>query len=254
MKTLLFVGHPGHELLAHKFISIYKPDVIFLTDGSGNDGQPRIDQSLNLIKSLGLNAYFPFEPYSDRQIYDLILSNSIDSFLRSKSVLKEFILEQKYRVIVGDALEGFNPSHDLCRYLINSIVIEMEKENKVKIENYDFFQDDVRKNQTSDKKTGDIILELNEDELQKKMDACINYPKIKSEVDKFVSNFGKDFFALEFFRKINDPTKIVGWDTDFPYYEEFGRKRIAEGTYKQLISFDTHMMKLAQALSLDKNF
>lgn len=252
MKTLLFVGHPGHELLAYNFMSVYKPDIIFLTNGSGRNNQPRITQSINLIKSLGLKAYFPFESYSDRQIYDLILSNSIDSFLSTKLALKEFILEQKYQVILGDALEGFNPSHDLCRYLINSIVIDLE--NKIEIKNYEFFQDDVRKNQTSVKKPEDIILELNEDELQKKMDACINYPEIKSEVDKFVAQYGKSFFTLEFFRKVEEPKKIIGWDTEFPYYEEFGRKRIVEGTYKQLISFENHMKKLAHSLFTHKNF
>lgn len=247
MKTLLFIGHPGHELLAHKFMSIYKPAVVFLTDGSGNNNQPRIHQSVNLIKSLNLNAYSPFKPYSDRQIYDLILSNSIDSFLRIKLTLKEFILKNEFQMIVGDALEGFNPSHDLCRYLINSIVVELKNEG-FEIKNYDFFQDDVRKNQVSEKKDEDIVLELNKNELQKKMDACMNYPEIKSEVDKFVAHFGKEFFALEFFRKVKDPKMITSWDTEFPYYEEFGKRRIAEGAYEQLISFENHIKKIACSL------
>lgn len=252
MKTLLFIGHPGHELLAYKFLSIYKPDVVFLTTGSGSDNQSRINQSINLVKSLGLNTYSPFTPFSDREIYDLILSNSTDSFLSTKLSLKEFIVEHKFEMIVGDALEGFNPSHDICRYLINSIIIELE--NEIKIKNYDFFQDDVRKNKISLKKQEDIILELDKNELTKKMNACMNYPEIKSEVDKFVTQFGTDFFALEFFRKVEDPRKIVSWNTKFPYYEEFGRKRIAEGIYKELISFEGHMKQLAQTLNCHKNF
>ncbi|MFD2564819.1 hypothetical protein [Aquimarina rubra] len=246
MKTLLFIGHPGHELLAYKFLNIYKPDVIFLTKGSGSNDEPRIQQSIDLIESLGLKAYYPFEPFTDRQIYDLILSNSTDPFLSVKSAIKEFIISHNIEMIVGDALEGFNPSHDLCRYLINATVIGLE--DKVKIRNYDFFQEDVRKNRSSSKKPEDITIELDDTELQNKMTASLNYPEIKLEVDKFVQHYGTDFFSVEYFRKVSDPFKVKSWNTEFPYYEEFGRKRIKEGTYSQLISFSEHIEPLAKTL------
>ncbi|WP_378175942.1 hypothetical protein [Aquimarina sp. SS2-1] len=246
MKTLLFIGHPGHELLAHKFLSVYKPDVVFLTMGSGSNDSPRIQQSIDLIESLGLNVYYPFEPFTDRQIYDLILSHSVDSFHSVKSALKEFIVSHNIEMIVGDALEGFNPSHDVCRYLINATVFDLK--DKVLLKNYDFFQEDVRMNRSASKKPEDITLELDETELQNKMAASLNYPEIKLEVDKFVEHYGVEFFNIEYFRKVNDPLKIKNWNTEFPFYEEFGRKRIKEGTYSELISFKEHMEPLAKKI------
>ena len=246
MKTLLFVGHPGHELLAYSFLKRYKPSVVFLTKGSGNDNKSRLNQSINLVNSLGLEVYFPFEPITDRQIYNLILSNSVDFFLNIKNELKNFILDNNIEAVFGDALEGFNPSHDLCRYLTNSVVMSLQ--SKVLINNYDFLLDNVIKNITSEKREDDIVLKLNKEKFEEKVLACDNYPELKTEVDRFSAKYGRDLFSTEFFRKINNPKQIKNWDTKHPYYEEFGKKRVIEGVYNQIISFENHMKPLAQIL------
>lgn len=248
MKTLLFIGHPGHELLAYKFMCIHKPEVIFLTGGSSSDNISRIHQSIKLVKSLGLKVHFPIEPFMDRDIYDLILSKSTDDFLKIKSALKKFVIENSIKRIVGDALEGFNPSHDICRYLINSIVTEVKNEIDVTIDNYEFFQENVSQNKTLLKSDEDIQIKLNKKEFDNKLKVCLDYSEIKFELDKFINLYGEDFFMIEYFRKIKNTEQIKTWDSKYPYYEEFGRKRIKEGTYSELISFENHMKIIALAL------
>lgn len=248
MKTLLFIGHPGHELLAHKFLSVYKPDVVFLTNGSGGVNKSRVHSSIRLIESLGLKAHFPFEPYTDRQIYNLIQSNTVAEFLKLKLTLKNFIIKNNYKIIVGDALEGFNPSHDLCRYLINSIITELGTNHK--IDNYEFFQEDISQNISGIRNEDDIIIKLNDNDFEEKVKAYTEYSEIKFEVDKFLALYDKELFTLEYFRKVTDSKNIIGWKTETPYYEEFGKKRVKDGLYKELITFEDHMKVLANNLYL----
>lgn len=244
MKTLLFVGHPGHELLAYKFMTLYKPDVVFLTDGSGSNSESRIHRSIDLVECLGLKTYSPFTPFTDRQIYNLIKSNNIADFLNLKSTLKSFIIKHNYQIIVGDALEGFNPSHDLCRYLINSIVMDLSNS----IKNYEFYQDDITKNNPTTKASGDLLIKLNENEFQEKSNVSKKYLEVRLEVDKFENQYDKELFTQEYFREVKNPETIVSWETKEPSYEKFGRKRVEEGIYNSLITFENHMKVLAEAL------
>lgn len=246
MNTLLFVGHPGHELLAHKFLNKYRPEVIFLTTGSGNADSPRINGSVDLVEAMGLRVFRPFSPFTDRQIYNLIMDGDFGEFAKVKSAITDFILEHKIERIVGDALEGFNPSHDLCRYIINSCVQDLDGRHS--LQNYDFLQDEVFRNSETKINARDIVLKLNNDEMDAKLGACRKYSELKFEVDRFFEAYGPDFFALEYFRHITDTSVISNWEGDRPFYELHGRKRVKEGIYDKALLFEDHMLPLAKSL------
>lgn len=246
MKTLLFAGHPGHELLAYKFLMEYKPHVIFLTTGSGNTDDPRINSSIQLIESLGLKVFRPFEPFTDRLLYNLVMNGGFQEFANVKSSLIAFIEQHDIELIVGDALEGFNPSHDLCRYIINASVQELPPEKKIL--NYDFLLDEVSRNQVSQKSDSDIVLKLDEEEMESKLNACRVYSRLKFEVDRFFEKYGSEFFSLEYFRKISNTLEISNWEEEAPFYETHGRKRVEEGVYESALLFESHMKPLANHL------
>lgn len=246
MKTLLFIGHPGHELLAYKFLNEHKPHVIFLTTGSGNNDQPRINGSVDLVSSLGLQVFTPFEPFTDREIYTLIMTGEFERFTKVKDALKTFIELHNIDRIVGDALEGFNPSHDLCRYIINGCVQDLNGSHN--LENYDFLQDEVFRNSQAEIHTSDIVLKLNNDEMEAKLAACKKYSELKFEVDRFFEAYGADFFKLEYFRHITDTLTFSNWQGEQPFYEIHGRKRVKEGIYKKALLYNDHMLPIAKHL------
>lgn len=246
MNTLLFVGHPGHELLAHKFLTEYQPKVIFLTTGSGSADTPRINGSIELLASLGLNVFSPFKPFTDREIYSLIMKGNFKEFDRVKAEIKQFVIDHRIDLIVGDALEGFNPSHDLCRYIINGCVQELKGVHELK--NYDFLQDEVFRNSQKKVNEADILLHLNDVELKSKFAACRKYSQLKFEVDRFSEAYGVDFFKLEYYREITNTSLVSSWEGPQPYYEVHGRKRVAEGVYDHSLLFEEHMLPLAQQL------
>ena len=120
-KVAVIIGHPGHELRVFKFIKEFKPDVFILTDGSGSTNQSRIHQTIKILDSLGSNYNLLFKPFADRELYNIILESKVDELLNIKKLLINEFLNKQYDFVLGDALEGFNPTHDLCRYLINAV-------------------------------------------------------------------------------------------------------------------------------------
>ena len=242
MTTLLFMGHPGHELLAYKVLKEYRPLVVYLTTGSGNKDNARIHQSVKLVESLGLQVYEPFKPFTDRQVYEYIMHGRFDAFTEAKELIKKLVLEKQVGRIMGDALEGFNPSHDLCRYLINATVKDLEE--TCWLENYYFLQDQLLLN--DDQLTPqDSSFSLTDHELEAKLAACLDYEELKFEVNRFMEKYGTDFFRNEYFKRIQNPDQIVNWESATPFYETHGKKRVAEGVYKEALLFEEHMKPLA---------
>ena len=151
-KSAVIIGHPGHELRAFKFIKDFKPDIFIITDGSGSYNNSRIHNSIKIIDSLGAKFIKLFEPIPDKKIYSFILEGNISEIQKVKKCISEKIINEKYDFIIGDSVEGFNPTHDLCRYLINSVVKDAQNQSSIAISNYSFDLDkapNVKKNNIS---------------------------------------------------------------------------------------------------------
>jgi len=176
------------------------------------------------LTSLGLEVYTPFEPFTDKDIYSLIIEGDFERCIMVKEALKSFVKEHNIQRMVGDALEGFNPSHDLCRYFINGLVEDLADEHPMM--NYDFLQDEIFKNSAHKASEPDILLHLNTAEMEQKLSACLKYSALKFEVDRFFEQYGVDFFRLEHFRQIIDNKVIKTWEGNMPFYETHGRKRV----------------------------
>lgn len=246
-KSALIIGHPGHELRAFKFLKDSKPDVYILTDGSGQNNESRLYQSIKLIESLGATYKSIFNPFTDKELYNIILSGDLDKIKQVKDQLFILIKEGNYDEIYGDALEGFNPTHDICRYMINGIVAELEKINPSKsILNYDFVLDKAPDMLSQKENTHNLSFELSDPELDMKIKAGLNYPELKTEIEMAIERFGISSFAWEFYGKITNLKQIVNWETASPYYEEVGKKRVASGAYKNCIEFEKHMRPIAE--------
>lgn len=252
-KAAMVIGHPGHELRAFKYIKEFKPDVFILTDGSGSVNEPRLYQSIRLIEANGARYMESFPAIPDREMYRMILENQTEKILAIKARLKSFILEAGYDCIVGDALEGFNPTHDLCRYLINGIITDIKEETGLSIRTYDFLLDEAPNNIPQSSNHQGISLELSPAEFDEKLEAANNYPELKYEVEYAINRFGREAFYWESFRKVNDLSEIRNWKGEEPYYETFGRKRIEEGLYSDLITFDHHLKPIALACIRSRN-
>src|SRR5215813_7371538 len=112
-KAALVVAHPGHALKVFGWMCEHTPRVYILTDGSGGKVS-RGGSSRTLINLAHAPCGEIFGQLSDVDMYRAIIRQKIPTFLRLLNWLSTCIIEQGIDFVVGDAVEGFNPSHDLC--------------------------------------------------------------------------------------------------------------------------------------------
>ena len=149
--------------------------------------------------------------------------------------------------VVGDALEGFNPSHDLCRFLINGAVLLLRKETGRDALNFTFPLDGPPDGSGSQAGESAIRLDLDDEALARKMASASNYAALQSEVASAVSRFGTQAFATEWLHPVLDPLEgLTRMREEPPQYERFGKGRVDDGFYAEAIGYRTHVRPLIQ--------
>jgi hypothetical protein len=116
----LVIAHPGHELRVFHWLELYRPHVLIWTNGSGNTGLSRLDSTRRLINATGATLEEHFGNFPDIDVYRWILEKKTDHFLLFAKFLLEAWATQPPALVVGDSIEGYNTSHDLCRYVVNA--------------------------------------------------------------------------------------------------------------------------------------
>ena len=213
-RSALLVAHPGHELLLHHWLEREHPLVFVLADGSGGNGQDRCAASARVIRDAGASIGRVFGFASDKRWYAAILAGERDLFDRARRLIVAACRDAQVRRLVTDSVE-------LLDYALEH----------------------------PERKIGPARLELSlpPDALERKLAAVGAYPQLIAEVER------RDW-----------PTSAYGWErlyardadcgwpaepADEPFYERFGRRRIEEGLYRELITYRAHVRPLAIALS-----
>ena len=248
-KAAMIIAHPGHELRAVKFMRLHKPDVYILTDGSGSRNSSRISKSIEIIESLGAKYVGSLPPLSDADLYRHIINKDAIEIKSIQESIKKEILSSQSNIIVGDALEGFNPAHDLCRYIINSIIKDLASEGGLEnINNYAIELEAPPNRYHGNKNFNGHTYLLNEEELNLKLNLAMSYSELRFETERAIASFGVDAFRTESLVKVFDLDVICGFDTPLPAYEMYGERRVRDGIYKDVICFKSHLKPIAEFL------
>lgn len=243
---MLVVAHPGHELRVYGWMMQARPVVHVLTDGSGADGAPRIDSTTALLDDVDATRGSIYGRLSDREIYHAMLAGDHVRFIALAEELASALVRDRAVLIAGDAVEGFNPSHDVCRYVINAAV-RLASSAGGRIDAYAFALDGAPDACSS--APGDPLrLHLDDRTLARKLQAAHAYTQLRSEVESALQRFGRESFRSECLCPV-DLTDPYGWDPDHvPYYETYGAQRVATGAYEHVVTFREHVKPLADAL------
>src|SRR5215210_7115197 len=121
-RTALVVAHPGHELRVHGWLERERPEVFVLTDGSGSTGQSRVSSTVEVLRGAGAHPGSLFGRFRDSELYEVILDGRIEVLTGLARELADALIDRRVETVVADAIEGFNPSHDLCRLLTDAAV------------------------------------------------------------------------------------------------------------------------------------
>jgi hypothetical protein len=245
--SMLVVGHPGHELRVYGWLAAARPVVQVLTDGSGSEGHSRIDSTTTLLDGVAATRGSIYGRMSDREIYRAILASDHGCFLALADELAAELVRHDISVVAGDAIEGFNPSHDACRYVINAAVRLASTRKGRTIASYAFPLDGPPDNGHGPA-DGALRVQLDEGMLERKLQAARGYAELRWEVERALERFGAEPFRTECLWPV-DLADPYGWDpARVPFYESYGAERVASGVYEHVVTFRDHVKPLADAL------
>jgi hypothetical protein len=234
----LLVAHPGHELLLHGWISRNKPVVHVLTDASAHSSEARLGGTADLLRGLGARKGAIFGRLSDAEAYTMILERNVPLLVSLVAELAEQLESDQPAIIVGDAAEGYNPAHDLCR-LIAGAAIEMAG---VSTKQYEYAV--VNHPHSSDPAA--IVFDLDAVEYAAKMEHALGQAAALTDIDALLSRHGADAYRSESLCPIADWTATGGDEP--PLYERYGEERVAAHRYTKVIRRREHMLPLRDAL------
>lgn len=242
----LVVAHPGHELKVFGWLYATAPRVYVLTDGSGG-GTPRLSSTARLLNQAGAVPDEFFGPISDGEIYRAILEKRIPVFLGIVDELAASFAANAIDFVAGDATEGFNPSHDICRALVNAAVAIAERGAGRIIANYEFCLTEWEQHRREIHDQRCLHLRLDDRMLDRKLRSAAEYTELKNEIEQAIALRGEEYFRVECLKKVTDPFP------DFealpkPYYELFGEARVTQGKYEAVILYEQHMLPILRAV------
>ena len=238
----LLVAHPGHELLLYGWIGQSKPIVQVLTDGSGHSAVGRLEMTAEFLRATRARQGVIFGRLSDREAYTMILEGNAKLLLDLVMDLATEMREQRPKMIVTDAAEGYNPVHDLCR-MIAGAAIELAS---VGTAQYEYAV--VNNPQSVDAVTGEgFVVELDDASHAKKIERARHEAAHLADIDELLSRHGAEAYRCERFRRIVDWSSI-DLQSPPPFYESFGEQRVAAHRYSRVIRRAEHMIPLRDEL------
>jgi hypothetical protein len=245
--TALVVAHPGHELKVFGWLAETTPRVYVLTDGSGANGTSRLPSTAKLLIQSGSTPDEIFGLMSDAGVYRAILEKKVSIFLAIIDRLAASLTERRIDFVAGDAVEGFNPTHDMCRVLLNAAVAIAERTLDGTIANYEFCLTEWEQHCRDPHDDRCLHLRLDDPSLKQKLRAAREYEALKEEVQQAIAVKGEEYFRVECLRKVTDPFPELISETK-PYYETCGEQRVAQAKYESVIRYHDHMLPLLEII------
>lgn len=221
-----------------------RPDVFVLTDGSGSTNQSRLEQTEVVLRAAHARRTGWLATLTDKEVYHLILQGEITAFVDRVRELAEYIISHAVQEIAGDMIEGYNPSHDLCRNIINAAVELAAGQGHPIRRNLAFPL--VAKPAAEKKIQPAEALQLDAAALHDKQEIAMSYGALRHEVEAALQISGKEMFATEV---LYDAAPLGDAPPEIPpQYERYGEKRVAAGLYRDAIRYRTHVAPLVARL------
>lgn len=245
-RAVLVVAHPGHELRLFGWLNQAKPDVLVLTDGSGRNGRSRIESTRRLLEATGARPGPMFGAYTDLQIYRALLDGNASIFRAIALRLADLFQRGRYRMVVADPFEGYNPTHDLCRVLVNIAIQCVTRRCDQTLRNCDYpltELSDFRGRGPSTK------IRLSPEVLQRKRAVAAEYVELSGEVATLVRREGERAYDEERLRDVPSDSLPAQALITPPFYETYGERQCAMGLYPAVIRYEDHFAPIVRAVA-----
>lgn len=245
-RAALVIAHPGHELRVHGWLGLAHPIVFVLTDGSSHSRKSRLHQTTNILSSLGAQPASIYGRMTDVEIYAAMLDQNFDLLVGMAQELAEALVRDRIEYVVGDAIEGYNPAHDVCRLIINSAAKRARRMSH-SVENFDVLLAGKVADYSAELRREAISIAVEEETLSRKLRAARDYSELAVDVQRILAEEGIESLRTECLRRVKEDSG----DEQFkgpPYYEIYGAQQVAAGYYQQVIRYREHVLPIARAL------
>ncbi|MEO5823246.1 MAG: hypothetical protein ABIT71_22300 [Vicinamibacteraceae bacterium] len=246
--SAMIVAHPGHELRAFHWMERTRPLYCCLTEGSGGAAASRMASTDAVLARVGSRPGPLYGRYADKDIYRLLLDGRVEVFVDLVDELAEALVDANIDEVAGDAVEGFNPSHDVCRFVIDGAVALASRRTGRPIENRDFLLEGRPDVCPESSRAAALWLRLDDAALDRKIDAALQYPELQSEVHAALERFGRGAFAVECLRPAATALLLEDFRSELPGYERYGEQRVREGRYTEIIRYRQHVLPVRAAI------
>ncbi len=243
--TALVVAHPGHELLVYHWVEKHRPIYCCLTDGSGGWATSRLSSTTRLLNTVGASVGPIYGRYPDTLVYRLLLDGRVDVFVALAQELAAALAKAGVDCVAGDAIEGFNPAHDVCRLIVNGAVAILRRQTGREVRNYEFLLDGPP--EVDD--PGSVVVRLDEPALERKLAAAREYTEMRAEIEAALGRYGRQAFAMECLRPAATTSPTLRFEQEPPDYERYGERRVKEGRYFEIIRYRDHVRPVAAAIA-----
>ena len=247
VRAALVIAHPGHELCVYGWIAKLRPRVFVLTDGSGHSRTPRIRHTTAILDRLGAAKGTCYGRFTDAEIYQALLKHDYNIFAELAAEIAEALVKEEVTCVIGDPSEGFNPTHDACRVIVDAAVARARERHDRTITNLEFAID----GQPNRSLTGSTVeyssVNLDNYTFAEKLGTARNYPGVNEDVENLVRKYSAEAFRIEYLYRADNGHEHTAADQK-PFYEEYGAQRVREGYYEQVIRYREHLLPLARNL------
>jgi hypothetical protein len=247
-RAALVIAHPGHELRVHHWLEQARPLVLVLTDGSGHTDRSRLASTTVALQRVGAVPGQLYGRFSDREFYRMMLAADPAPFFALAEEIARVLDGEAIDYVVGDAVEGFNPGHDVCRLLLNAALLRIEQANSRSLRNYEFLLEGAPHECPLEERADAIWLELGEDAYRRKLETLRAYPEMAAETARLSVTQNLEAFRIECLRPVRYGFDIGDRFEHPPIYEQYGTKRVEAGFYREVIRYREHLAPLAERL------
>jgi len=247
-RSAVVVAHPGHELRVFHWLERERPLYFCLTEGSGGAAESRMGSTTAVLERAGAAQSGLYGRYTDKQMYRMLLDGRADVFVQLAAEIADALMAAGIESVAGDAVEGFNPSHDVCRFVIDGAIDSVRRRTGRSIENREFVLDSRPDECPEAVRSEAAWIRLDDAALDRKIDAALQYPELRDEVQAALARFGRNAFAVECLRPATTTLMMERFEHELPIYERHGEQRQREGRYDDVIRYRQHVLPVRAAI------
>lgn len=123
VSSVAVFSHPNHELAVFGTLQELRPRIVYLTDGGGPD---RVEQTREGLSTIRLEDRAVFLDHSENSFYGALLRRDHGFFSNVARQIAETLGVEHPEFLLCDALEFYNPVHDLTLPIVHAAMRESD--------------------------------------------------------------------------------------------------------------------------------